>query len=627
MEESFDFAPLLLILMLAFFVPLVLTRIRWIPVVVGEIMAGVLIGQSGLGWVGHHDTVEVMGNIGLAFLMFLAGMEIDFSKLFPARIAGQTRNGPNLPGLALAAYLITLALAIPGGFLLHRLGLQGNPWLLAFILSATSLGVLLPVLKQRGLTHTLAGQVIFLTALLADFVTVILLTVFIITLESGPSLEIFSVGLLFVAFFLVYRLGGHFFRMKRVRAVVEELSQVTVQIKVRFAITILMAFVVLAGFLGVELILGAFLAGMIISLLSTPEDIDPVHKLEAFGYAFFIPVFFILVGVNLDLQSLIQSPQSLLLLPVLFIIALLVKFLPSLVFRRMLTWQETLAGAFLLNTHLSIEIAVAVIGMRLGLITPAANAAIILFAVLTVFFMPILFNALMPFQIGREKSFVLIYGADDLGLQVGRVLHRQGEQVHFLERDQALVEQARRAGFKATVVDTLAASLDPKEVATAQSLIALAASDDRNLQICAGAQQFGLENITALVNDPLRIAEYRHLGVHPFAPALFRPALLAMLARSPALFKLLTETGVGQDIREAFLSNSELQGERLRDLGLPGSLLVLSVGRQGELMIPHGNTRLEVGDRLTLVGDPDGLQEAVDRLECRAQLRSQETGR
>lgn len=165
MEESFNFVPLLIVLALAFGVPLILGRFRWLPVVLGEIVAGIVIGHSGFNLIGENETLEIFSTIGLAFLMFLAGLEIDFSRLIPVRSKNSNNsvnsqaqaNTPNLLGYASIVYLLTLALAIPGGFLLNSLGMQGNAWMLAFVLSATSLGVLLPVLKGRGLTHTTIG--------------------------------------------------------------------------------------------------------------------------------------------------------------------------------------------------------------------------------------------------------------------------------------------------------------------------------------------------------------------------------------------------------------------------------------------------------------------------------------
>ena len=615
MEENLTFVPLLLVLLLAFIVPMLMGRIRWLPVVVGEILAGVLIGHSGLNLVNESAVLEVMSNIGLAFLMFLAGMEIDFDRLLSSlngsgkkRLQGPGNNPVILAGLV---YLLTVALAVPGGFFLHRMGLEADPWLLTFILSATSLGVLLPILKQREMTHTKAGQAIFYTALLADFVTVILLTIYLITLHRGLDLEVFSVGLLFLAFFLFQRILGQFFRIRGVRALVEELSQVTVQIKVRGAIAILLTFVVLAGFLGVEIILGAFLAGMIISLLKAPEDVDLINKLEAFGFGFFIPVFFILVGVNLDLRALFDSPQSLLVLPVLLVIALAVKTFPALLFRRILSWRETLAGAALLNVHLSLEIAVAVIGLRSGLLSPAANVEIILFAVLTVFFMPIIFNALMPPRAVKEDRFMLVFGAEDLGFQVANVLQQHSERVRFLEPESRQVEVARKAGFETIHATSIVECLKEASKGSIQGLLVLSSDDTRNLLVSHAAVRQGIENIIALVNEPARLSDYRSLEVKVFTPSIYRPALLALMARSPNIFNLLTSTAEAQDVREVQLSNPLLAGERLHALGLPGNLLVLAICRNGDLIVPHGNTRLEMNDRLTLFGRQDNLQEAT----------------
>jgi trk system potassium uptake protein TrkA len=122
-EEGLNFIPLLLILVLAFFVPLVVGRIKWLPVVVGEILAGVLIGYSGLNLVGESQILEFMGDIGLAFLMFIAGMEINLNKLLPINGNTPSQQDRKLFLPTLGVYLLTVSLAIPGGFLLNRLGL------------------------------------------------------------------------------------------------------------------------------------------------------------------------------------------------------------------------------------------------------------------------------------------------------------------------------------------------------------------------------------------------------------------------------------------------------------------------------------------------------------------------
>ncbi len=617
MEEhaSTGFLPLLLVLFLAFVVPLLLARFRRIPVVVGEIVAGIIIGHSGFNLVGANPTLEVMSDIGLAFLMFLAGMEIDFSKLFPPREKNQAAAGPNLPAQAFLVYLLTLVLAVPGGFLLTRWGLEGDPFLLAFVLSATSLGVLLPVLKERGLMQKPSGQLVFLTALLADFVTVLLLTVYIITLDRGLDPEIFSLGLLFVAFFLAYRFGLRFTRIPGVRNLVEELSQATVQLKVRGAIAILMGFVVLAELLGAELILGAFLGGMVISLIKAPQDTDLVHKLEAFGFGFFIPVFFIMAGVELDLGALFESPTSLALLPVLFVVALVIKIVPALLFRRTLSWRETLTGALLLNTHLSLEIAVAVIGLRLGLLSPATNAAVVVFAVLTVFLMPVLFNALQPPMVAEAEKFILIYGAKtDFSYQVARELQGHGETVKFIEPDAMLRERTEQKSFEVLPFEATEDNLCEIGPDKIKNFVVLGTTDEGNLSVGKAAICAGIESVVALVNQPAEIPHFTEVGVKPFSPGVYRANLLSMLVRNPDLFNLLTSTTDKQDIREMQLNNPALDGKRVRHLQLSGDLLIVSISREGELLIPHGNLHVQLGDQMTVLGSREGLEKAQSLL-------------
>jgi len=613
MEEhaGTGFLPLLLVLLLAFLVPLLLSRFKRVPVVVGEIIAGVIIGHSGLNLVSANPTLEVMSDIGLAFLMFLAGMEIDFAKLFPPREKDQPRPGPNLPGMAFVVYALTLVLAVPGGFLLTKLGLEGDPFLLAFVLSATSLGVLLPVLKERGLLQQPSGQLVFLTALLADFITVLLLTIYIITLDRGLDPEIFSLGLLFVAFFVAYRFGLRFTRIPGARNLVEELSKATVQLKVRGAIAILMAFVVLAELLGAELILGAFLAGMVISLIRAPQDDDLVHKLEAFGFGFFIPVFFIMAGVELDLRALFESPASLALLPVLFIIALVVKIGPALLFRRVIPWRETFAGALLLNTHLSLEIAVAVIGLRLGLFSPATNAAVIVFAILTVFLMPVLFNALQPPIVEEKEKFILIFGAKgDFSYQVAGEFQNRGETVKFIEPDPTLRERTQQKGFEvieAEVSEETLCEIGPEKI---RNFLVLGSTDERNLSVGKAAICAGIESVIAMVIQPTMIPEFQEVGIKPFSPSVYRSALLSMLVRNPDMFNLLTSTTDQQDIREFQLGNSALDGKRVRHLQFSGDLLIVSISRDGELLIPHGNMRVQLGDQMTVLGSLEALDDA-----------------
>jgi len=157
MEDELSFLPLLIVVFLAFIVPITLSRFRRLrlPIVVGEIIAGIIVGRSGLNWVAHHDIVlDLLAEFGFVFLMFLSGMEIDFSSLGisfggESEKGGEKRKlGPvSLGGLS---FVITLISSVSLGFVFYRMDMVSSPWMIALILSTTSLGVVVPVLKEQG---------------------------------------------------------------------------------------------------------------------------------------------------------------------------------------------------------------------------------------------------------------------------------------------------------------------------------------------------------------------------------------------------------------------------------------------------------------------------------------------
>ncbi|MYH61375.1 MAG: cation:proton antiporter, partial [Caldilineaceae bacterium SB0675_bin_29] len=345
MEEiAGSFTPLLIVISLAFIVPLLLTRFERLrlPIVVGEILAGIIVGSSGFGWVTHEDQLlTLLAEFGFVFLMFLAGMEIDFANLnieLPgvARAGGTRTDLTSSQGrerrtfgplsISLMGFILTLSLSAIVGFALLQVGLVSSPWMMALIMSTTSLGVVMPVLKEQELIRGRFGQTILIAALVADFATMILITVVIATISHGLTLDIHLISLLFVVFFLLYRLGiVSLNRFDSLRRTLEDLSHTTARIKIRGAFTIMLLFVVLAEVLGAEIILGAFIAGAMLSLLSTREDLEAMHQLEAVGFGFFNPIFLIMVGVNFNLGALLGSTDALILLPFLVLPAFQVK--------------------------------------------------------------------------------------------------------------------------------------------------------------------------------------------------------------------------------------------------------------------------------------------------------------
>jgi len=612
MEETLSFLPLLIVIFLAFLVPITLSRFKKLrlPIVVGEIIAGLIIGRSGFGWVQHHEVVlDLLAELGFVFLMFLSGMEIDFSSLGLFGSKKKSENQPASPiRLAAISFLLTLGLSILIGFAFTRTGMASSPWMIALILSTTSLGVVVPVLKEQGLSSGRYGQTLLIAALIADFATMLLITVVVAALSHGLTLDILLIGLLFVAFFLVYYFGGIFFnRIKGIRRVLEELSSATSQIKVRAAFTMMLVFVALAEMLGTEIILGAFLAGAIVSLLKRPEDSELVHQLDAIGYGFFIPIFFIMVGVDFNLASLISSPSTLLLVPYLLLAAALVKLLPALVFKTSFNWKQTLAAGTLLSSRLSLIIAASAIGMRIGVISEPFNAAIILVAIITVMIAPPLFVKMVPGDDLEENPAIVVMGAGPLGLQVAQHIQGHGDPVIIIDEDPARIERAARSGLEAVRAAT--DRFDPltEEILNkANRLVCVFSDIEKNYRICERARTtFGIDHVVARLTAPGEIPRFEKIGVTPLNPATDQAVLLGLIIRNPAMYELLTRTDDSRDLCEIAIRNPQYLNKPLKEIDFPGDLLVVAVRKKGELIVPRGDTILRMGDHLTVLGSND----------------------
>jgi len=620
MEETQSFAPLLAVLVLAFLVPMLLSRFKklMIPIVVGEIIAGVLIGPSTLGWVeGHEPVLVLLSEFGFVFLMFLSGIEIDFSSLSHSGSDKGSSSSPKKTWgpiqIGAVTFLGTLILSIIIGYLAVKAGLVNNTWMFALILSTTSLGLVLPVLKERGLSTGRYGQTLLVSSLIADFVTMLLITILVAALSDGLTLDILLISVLFAAFFLLYRGGQLFFnRFNFFRNAMDEVSHATGQIKVRLAFTIMMVFVVLAEVLGVEVILGAFLAGAIIALLRTPEDSDVVSQLEAVGFGFFIPIFFIMVGVDFDIQSLLSSPENLLLALGLILAAFFVKFVPAIAFRMAHKWRETIAAGALLSARLSLIIAASAIGLRLGIITDAMNATIILTAMVTVTAAPFIFNRLVASPPSDIEYPIIVAGAGQIGLQVAEKLSEHHEQIILVDQDEGRVTRARERGY---VTSTNFTNCSDEGLAEcfdrAQALVCTHNDTNQNFKICQQAHTvFGIDHIVALVSDPADIPRFEQLGVIAVNPVREQIALLEVLTRNPAIYSILTGMQENKEVLEVDVRSNLCSGVEIRDLSLPGDVLVLALRRNGDVLIPNDGTSIELGDHLTLIGSLECIEAA-----------------
>src|ERR671922_226731 len=301
----------------AFAVPLLLgllPRLR-LPSVVLEIVVGIVLGPSLLDWVHVDVPLQVLSLLGLAFLLFLAGLEIDVHQL-RGRLLGLVTVG--------FAVSFAIGLAVSGG--LAAVGLVDTPLLVAIILTATSLGVVIPVLKDAGQVETGFGQLVIAAASIADFGAVILLSLFFSREASGPGAQLLLIG-------------GALLR-------VVDRDEMMTHPKFRV-------------------------------------------KLEALGYGFLVPFFFVVSGIRFNLQALTGDPTNLRLVPLFLVVLLVVRGLPAWLYRSRVGSRRSVVAGLLQATSLPFIVAATQIGVELGKLDQATGAALVAAGLLSVLFFPL----------------------------------------------------------------------------------------------------------------------------------------------------------------------------------------------------------------------------------------------
>ncbi|MGE0026704.1 MAG: cation:proton antiporter [Thermoleophilia bacterium] len=379
-----SFSGLVVVAAVALAAPIVIGLVPGLrlPSPVLEIVAGIVIGPAVLGWVEMDDVIRVFSLFGLAFLLFLAGLEIDFDRL---------RGRPLR--LASAGFVLSFAIALAVGAALAAAGQVEDGLIVAIILSATSLGVVVPVLKDAGEAGTPFGQLLIAAASIADFASIILLTLFFSREATGTGTKLLLLaGFVVAGAVAVAGLIG-LERWRALSATLVRLQDTTAQVRVRGAFLLLAGFVALAGQLGLEVILGAFTAGVILSLVDRDALMTHPHfrtKLEGAGFGFFVPVFFVGVGLTFDLDALFSSASAVLHLPLFLAALLAVRGLPALLYRGLIGTRRTVAAGLLQATSLPFIVAASMIGVDLGVISQATSAALIGAGLLSVVVFPLL---------------------------------------------------------------------------------------------------------------------------------------------------------------------------------------------------------------------------------------------
>jgi Kef-type K+ transport system membrane component KefB len=402
----------LLVLAVAAFVAPLLARIiprRLVPPVVLEVLAGIAIGPQGLGLVQPRGAAELLYLLGLGFLLFLAGQDVR-----PERFRGPTFR------LAGTAFLVSGVLAVPVAFGLRAIASGADVRLLALCLVASSLGVLVPVLRDAGEISTDFGQLMVVAGSTGEFGSLLLLTILFSAQPESTTVQVLYVLAMAVAAVVLGVLLKTLWRTRWMARTFADSDNDTTQLRVRGAFVVLLVFTALAHEFGVDALLGAFIAGMVVAVSDGDERPNQERyqaKLRAIGYGFLVPVFFVMTGVQFDIRALFAHASALALMPLLVLAIALVRGGPAVLYRHRVGLRPALAAGLLQATTLTFPVVVAALGQSLGLLSPAVAAALIGASLLSVLIFPAAALALRPWTGAGDRA------AEDRPARTGSGLH------------------------------------------------------------------------------------------------------------------------------------------------------------------------------------------------------------
>jgi Kef-type K+ transport system membrane component KefB len=614
---DFNFIPLLFVIFIAWLIPMVLTLLKAdkIPSVLLEILAGYIAGAFLLEYVDNDSmlVLEFLALSGLVFIMFLSGLEIDINSIlasFPKKIKLDSfAANPLLAGAA--HYLLCLLISLAGTYLLSFYVDIPNIWFFSLIPTTTFMGIVYPVLKNRGETKTYYGQTLITTSAVADIFSITLVTISALYLKFGFHYELFLVIVFFLFFAILYHVGRKF-APGIFKQITFQKAHAATQLSMRGAIALVLLFVVIAQFVGGEVvILGAFLSGLLMSFFMSKERSILIIKLEGMGFGFFIPVFFIMVGARFDPGSLKEYGNSIyIFLALLVILFYAVKIIPSFIWIKRFGKRLSIAAGFLLAAHLGLVIAASSVGLELGAISPGANSSFIIMVAITCFASPFLYS-----QVNRLKTFsedsTIIIGGSSVGVLLSRRLKILGKSSLIIE-----IDPVRYADIKSNGLDVIQGDgMDPSvyrmvNLKSNSYVVVITGSEQRDLKICEMIRkELQHERIISIPGNSRIEEQMLSLGVHILDARRVVASTIENLILRPGAYHSLIETFENFSVEDITVLNTKVEGKRVMDIPLHKDAMIMLLTRDNEKFVPHGDTYLKQGDIITLFGTGSAIDE------------------
>ncbi|MFA9399419.1 MAG: cation:proton antiporter [Clostridiaceae bacterium] len=389
MELSVNYESILILSIFAFITPIFLSRFKKvnIPSVVGEILVGIIIGNSFLNLVVKDVPVVLLSNLGLAFLMFLSGLEIEIDALRTSLSKAKKIKLSTL-SISIIMFILSLSISFCLSLILYKNSMITNVALYTLLFASSAPGLIVPFLKERNLLNTEFGQVLLVYSLIGEFVCLISITILCGAIVNGLSYKSFLFVIVFIVSFLIY-LGA------KIMTKFNDFSSFRFknnQIEVRAAFALILTLVFVSNMVKSEIVLGAFLAGIIFSLIFKGGKKELIYKFDVIGFGFTIPIFFIMVGVSLELGPVFSDVEALLMVPVYLILLFIIKIIPTLLLIPYFGINKSISAGILLSSQLSIMIVGAQIALNSNIINSNSYSILILTTIISCLLFPYMFD-------------------------------------------------------------------------------------------------------------------------------------------------------------------------------------------------------------------------------------------
>ncbi len=595
-------------------------EISKVPSVIVEIVMGVIIGPFVLGLVtGEELSLNFLSYTGFLFLIFLSGLALDIEKIVSSFPKGRLRAIDIISNTFLVALIIYMGSLGLSGVLVYTFPIFPgiDKMFMIILLPSVALSIIVPIIKNDGELVRKYGQIILIEGAIATIMTILLIAVYAgFYRNNGFKFELFLFLIIFVLFFIAYKVGTVLIKITLFQKLLYKLEHAASQIRIRGSIAVLLLFVVVASAINTEPVLGAFFAGTLLSIFFTKERSALLFKLDGMSYGFFIPIFFIMVGVQLDLNSLKDFGSS-----AGFIFSLLAAFyltqlIPTTIMVKLFGWKRSIASGLLLTSRLGLTIATAQIGMALGLITPAINAGIVVASILTSILSPLFYKFLS--SVADHYYSIYIVGGTQAGLELAKRLDLHKISYLVIESNKEQWEMHQSMGIESILANDLDIEVYRSlKIRPVDTIAVLTNSDKNNIAIAEMIRvQLDHSKVITVTTKPELFKEHRNLDdiqvINAFEIVASRIENEIM---KPVTSHALTDSFGAYSVEEIPVRNDEIDRELVRNIPFPQSGSLVVVRRDEEIFIPHGDTHLLVGDLVTVIGDALALEKFRNLLD------------